>query len=58
MFTEPRSDCDEIKVTPEMIEAGVLELLKVSYNLGNEGEVVEAIFRAMLSNAKNQETCS
>ncbi len=40
---------DEIEVTEEMIEAGVLELYEYDPYWGNQEEVVESIFRAMLN---------
>jgi len=54
MLTDPRSEGDEIEMTPEMIEAGVLELFEASYAKGNEDDIVEAIFTAMLKNSKYQ----
>ena len=58
MAAAPDLECAEIEVTPEMIEAGVLELLSVSYERGNEEEVVQAIFKAMLSRVKSLGPCS
>jgi len=40
---------DEIEVTPEMIEVGVLRLFDYDPRFGNEEDIVEGIFRRMLS---------
>jgi hypothetical protein len=40
---------DDIEVTDEMIEAGVLRLFEYDPRFENEDDTVEAIFRAMLS---------
>jgi hypothetical protein len=41
-------ETQDVEVTPEMIEAGVAELALYRYDLGNQDEVVAAIYRAML----------
>jgi hypothetical protein len=40
---------DEMEVTPEMIRAGVLLLLEYDPRFGDERDIVEDIFRTMLS---------
>ncbi len=41
----------EIETTPKMIEAGLEQLLKYRYDWSNDEEVVNNIFKAMISMA-------
>jgi hypothetical protein len=47
MLTEPRSDCDEIEVTPEMIEAGTEVCAKTDMECATLAELLRDLFRAM-----------
>jgi hypothetical protein len=42
-----RIDAEEIEITPEMIEAGVAELLKYDPSFSNERDVVVGIFNLL-----------
>jgi hypothetical protein len=46
--TEPEEHGD-IKITPEMIEAGCRAIAGYNYNFDLEEEIVERIFRAMIT---------
>ncbi len=48
MLDRPVRETDEIEVTPEMIEAGVLEFYSFDNRFDIAEEAVEKILRAML----------
>lgn len=41
------ADQPEIEVTPEMVEAGVIEILKYDPELGGAADLAASVFRAM-----------
>ena len=51
----PDSELDEIEVTPEMIEAGVTELVRFNPDYEAEADAVARIFRAMTVSAPNSQ---
>ncbi len=41
------AECDDVEITPEMIEAGCCELVDLDIERWNGAEVAEKVFRAM-----------
>jgi len=52
---EMPTDSEKIEVTPEMIEAGVLPLLRYHPDRNSEDDIVREIYRAMAAVSRNRE---
>ena len=49
-MSEPKlPECDDVEITPEMIEAGVDRLLEYSVNFDDPSEVVRRVLASCLS---------